>query len=266
MGALGYLRKDYRAAVAAFDRAESDEPGARERALVGQAAALAQTGNAKRLATVLDEAGTPSDDGLRIGLAHAAIDGGAVNRAGVILWSHKPQNQNEAYAKAIGVAEDDLTLAQLVLTEGGESFGRPEFSNPAYEKFIRQLIFILTDSNRDLAATFTRMTEATDPASRDVIFAGTLYRLEEPRAAARLAEDATHAQPAYREAWNVLAATQISEEDYRGAARSLKISLDLDDSDPDTWYLRSELERLQGNDKQADEYRKRAELLGYKSS
>lgn len=262
LGSLAYLRRQYQAAERYFHTANDGEGGLAEQAKVGEVAAAAQNGDESDFRRAIDEAGSPGKD-LKLPMANALINGGDLDQAADLLAKERVDSQNISYAKSIGLAEDDVAAAQAAQVEARSGFSRLSFANPAFERFVRQLIAVPRNGNRTLSDTFVRMSAAANEASQKVILAETLYEFGEYHAAKSLADTAVREEPAYRDAWNVLAATQISERDYHAADRSLKVSLELDRGYGYTWYLRSQLAERQNQDKKADEYRTRADELGY---
>lgn len=264
LGALAYLRRDYDAAARHFRAADGGgDDGARTRARLGLAAAAARAGDDRSFDQAMERIGRPSNEGLRLAVAGAAIDDGDLGRAAALLERDRPNNRNLAFAKALGQADQDVGAAQLTLAQSGSGLAKPSFADPAYQRFIENLIAVPEDGSRELAAALERMSGTAADVSRTVMLAETLYGFEDYAAAERLARNAVQSEPDYRDGWNVLAAAQLSQRDFGDAERSLKISTDLDAGYGYTWYLRSQLAEATGKPKQAEEYRKRAELLGY---
>lgn len=263
LGSLAYLRRAYEAAERYFHAAGNSSEAIGGQAKIGEVAAAAAAGDEADFRRALDQVGEPAKE-LRVALAAATLDGGDISRTGETLAGERPVDQNITYLKSIGQSIEDIRDAQETQAAGRPGFERPSFNNPAYERFIRQLIAVPRNGNQQLTETFTRMAVATGGTSRQTFLGATLYQLDERRAALELAEQAVRDQPAYRDAWNVLAAAQISAGQLREAEQSLKVSVELDRSDGYTWYLRSKLAEAQNRGKQAEQYRARAQQLGYK--
>lgn len=263
LGSLAYVRRQYQASKKYFHTTATSGSSLAEQAKVGELAAAAEIENESDFNQTIKQAGSPANN-LKLAFANALINGGGLDTAGSVLAKDKVSNQNIAYAKSIGQAPNNLAGAQTTQEEAGSGFDKPAFTNPAYERFIRELITVPKNGNRDLSTAFSQMAIVTDSASRNVILASTLYRLNEYRAAESLAETAVHQQPAYRDGWSVLAAAQISLKNYSKAEQSLKVSTDLDKGYGYTWYLKSQLAKQQNQTKKADEYAEQAKQLGYK--
>ncbi len=264
LGALAYLRHDYRESERYFRKADDGNAAARARAVVGLAAAAAQAGDDGAFSQAVNEIGRPANDGVRLALAATAVNDGDLDRAAQLLKQSPPDSQNVGFLKALGQARPDVTAAQRTLAEADRRQIKPSFTDPAYERFVQNLIAVPKDGVRNVATALARIPQDSDQVTRTVTVAETLYGLGDYRAAERLARDAVQSKPDYRDAWNVLGAAQISLREFRDAEKSLKISSDLDSSDGYTWYLRARLAELNGKQDQAAQYQRRADLLGYK--
>lgn len=267
LGSLAYLRGNYAAAADHFRFAGSADDGsadgAQTRALVGVAAAAAQTGDQSTFERALKRLGRPGNAGLRLAVADAAIDSGDLERAAELLKNDRPDTAELTFAKALGQAAGDPAAAQVTLAAAKSTAAKPTFEDPAYQRFITQLIAVPRNGGRDLAILLDRTTQESAGVSRTVTLAETLYGFGDYRAAERLARSAVQTAPDYRDGWNALAAAQISLREHRDAERSLKISTDLDSGYGYTWYLRGQLAEASGQKNQAKEYTRRAKLLGY---
>lgn len=266
LGALAYVRGDYHGALRAFSELRDEDASAlRDQAVVGAAAAAAQLGNDQDF-RVADKLKDPKDEQLQLALARASINIADLDRARTLLENERPTNQNVAFAKAVGQSRRDLVAARQTVADAGAGLGfsKLSFTDPAYERFIREVVFVPDGALGQLGKTLERMTGTQSQVSRKVMMAGQLLEAGEPVAAERLAQSAVGEQPDYRDGWNVLAAAQLDLGDTKDARKSLKVSVDLDDSFGYTWYLKSELAEQTGNQRDADEFRQRSELLGYK--
>lgn len=267
LGSLAYLKQDYGSATRHFRYAEkSSASQEREQAELGEAASAAKAGNDKAYRQSRDKLGRPADRTIRISSARAAIDAGDTDTAVRLLGSDRVASGTEAYAKVIGLvgqSQDDLGSARQVLTDAPQAPSTITAGNPSYEAFLRQLNAVPPKSRQILTDTLAAMSQMTSPAAKRVRFSEAVYSLGEFRLAENLALAGVKEEPAYRDGWDALAASQISLADYKAATRSLKTATDLDRGFGYTWYLKSELARLQNDDKKAEDYRNRAKALGY---
>ncbi len=225
--------------------------------------AAAEDGDRDAFDRATGRIGRPGNAGLRLALANAAVDAGEPGRAGELLKDDRPETEQFGFTKALGQAADDPGAAVRTLAGTGTRQVAPAFDDPAYRAFVERLIDVPDDGRRDLARTLARMNREPAGVSRTVTLAEALYELGDYRAAERLARNAVQEEPDYRDGWNVLAAAQLALREYRDAERSLKISTDLDAGYGYTWYLRSRSADATGKRGQAEEYARRAELLGY---
>jgi tetratricopeptide (TPR) repeat protein len=163
----------------------------------------------------------------------------------------------------MGQALKDPAAAQATLRAGNGRNVTFSFDDPAYQRFITQLIEVPKNGGRDLAILIDRNMN-TSAVTRQVALAEALYGFGDYQATERLARGAVQAEPDYRDGWNVLASAQLTRRSFGDAERSLKISTDLDSSYGYSWYLRGKVAEASGKPNRAKEYFRRAELLGYK--
>jgi len=269
LASLLYLQKQYEEAASAFTSlAETKDSPMRQGALLGQAAAAGRAGNLKLYDQARDALGAPdgtgSDRATRIGLAHAAVDAADLDTAKRLFKDEPAATKTAAYAKAAGLLLDSPDQAREALEAAGSGFSKPEHAEPAYQRVLRELVFIEPEAGTKLAEAAPKIAATSGLPSQRVLLAQALYEIKEYRAAERQAREAVAAAPEYRDGWNTLATTQLALGSTKDAARSLDIALEFDKSFAYTWYLKSQLAKAEDDPGKAKEFQERAEELGYK--
>lgn len=263
LASLAYLRQRYDTSAELFERAaRAKNADLRKNALVGQAAAAGRAGNHRSYNIARNALGTPDGDE-RMALAHAAIDAGDLDTAARILKNEKGDTKTLAYAKALGMMLGEPASARQALESAGAEFNKPEYPEPAYERMVRQVVFIEADGLTELDGVAVKLAALEALPGKRVLLAQTLYGLKEYRTAERQAKAAVAEVPAYRDGWNTLAAAQLALRDFKNAERSVGIALELDESLGYTWYLRAELAKAQNDQTKAKQFRDKATGLGY---
>ncbi len=260
LGAIAYLRGDYRNALRYFRRSQTPE-GA-----VGQAAAAGQLGDMSAYRAARDRAGQLNRP-LSVGLASAAILAGNGDAAAAL---DKPISNEARFAKAIGVLATDRPLAANILAQpacdcAGPAEDLAAAGQDAYRKFLETLTAIPPNGEVVISQAIIAAGGPASSASQLTILAQGLYQIGYFRQSAALAEQAVRQAPRYRDGWQQLAAAQIMAGDYVAANRSVKTALDLDPASGYTWFLKAELATRQNKPDDAAASRKQATELGYQA-
>ncbi|MEX2043274.1 MAG: hypothetical protein WD926_00075 [Patescibacteria group bacterium] len=255
LGSLAYVRGDYRRALGHFAAAEGPF-GA-----LGGAAAGAQV-DVKAYESARDELGEPDDTVVRLGLSHAAIDAADFGTAKRLSEGARTIVGAYPFILAESVGDPDRTAQELRALR--TDVPRVIHPDPAVAAFLNKLTAVPGTAREKIAGSLRNMALAERGFSRRVMRGSLLFELDERAAALRIGTTASEQQPDYRDAWNLRGAADLYYGNYDGARRAFDISLDLDSSFGYSWYLKSKLEKAEGNDSRAAEYLRRAELLGFK--
>ena len=255
LGSLAYLRGDYRRALDHFADADG------KFAALGRAAAGAQD-DTEAYESARDELGAPADTVVRLGLSHAAVDATDFDTAARL--STGAQSIVGAYPAILAGSVDDPDRVAVTLRSLRPTVPRVIHPDPAVAAFLNRLVTVPDDAVREIAPVLRNMAQTKEAFSRRVMRGSLLLGLDEGAAARRIGRTASERQPEYRDGWNLRAAADLANSDYEDARRAIGISIDLDPGFGYSWYLKSELEKAEGNQKEAAEHRRRAELLGFR--
>lgn len=254
LGSLAYVRGDYGRALDHFSA--TDGPfGA-----LGRAAAGARV-DRDAYESARDELGEPGDTVIRLGLSHAAVDAADFDTAKRLSEGARTIVGAYPFILAESVENPDRTAQELRALR--TDVPRVIHPDPAVAAFLNELTAVPQDARGEIARGLRNMALTKRDLGRRVMRGSLLFELGERAAALRIGTAASERQPDYRDAWNLRAAAELYYGNYDDARRAVDISLDLDPSFGYSWYLKSELEKAGGNDKEAAEYLRRAKLLGF---
>lgn len=260
LGSLAYLRGDYRRALEHFAAADG-KFAALGRAAAGAAGAQDNLGAYE---SARDQLGDPADTVVRLGLSHAAVD--ATDFATAARLSTGAQSIVGAYPAILAESVDDPDRTAVILRSLSPTVPQVIHPDPAVAAFLNRLVAVPDDAVLEIAPVLRNMARTKEAFSRRVMRGSLLLELDERSAAGRIGRTASERQPEYRDGWNLRAASDLASGDYDDARRAIGISIDLDPGFGYSWYLKSELEKAEGNAKEAAEHRRRAELLGFRIS
>lgn len=256
LGVLAYLRGEFDQATGHFARADG------ELARLGEAAST--TG--EEYEDARDRIGVPSDQTIRIGLAYAALqaaDPGTVIR---LLADEPAGNVIAAYPLAVAYSVEDPKRSVRILRDVADTPAAASHPDPVVAAFLDRLTEVPDGAVRESLAAFDRMAGMSGETSRRVARGVLLYEFDKHRAAWIIGQRTSETEPEYRDAWNLWAAAALALGERDEAARAIDISTELDPGWGYSWYLKSELARLDGDADKTAEYLKRSELLGYRPS
>lgn len=262
LGSLAYLRQDYGAALNYFAQVDTKSTHA-EKARIGGLLSAAAKGDRKRYEDY--KKNSADSETFKVALAQAALDIGdmdGLSRA----CACSSKSRVMAYLAAVGQAVENPASSKAALVATTELDVESENNPKAYTQMLQEALELDTKDYQALGLALEKMAGVTSPASRQTYLAGVLYRRGEYRATAALASDALKVDPKYRDAWNLLAAAQISQRQFKDADGSLRTSLSLDPAYGQTWQLKAELAAGRGNADEAEDFKKKAAALGYKES
>lgn len=261
LGSLAYLRRDFDAALHSFQRIDAASSLAAE-ARNGSLLAAAAAGNRKKYGKYKTAAGSSEKE--KVILAQAALDIGDMEGLSKAC-ACTSRTRTMAYLAAAGNSVEDPASSRNALVAATTfesvqaSAGRP------YDLMIKTATDVSSSGYQRLQQALTKIAAVASPGSRRTLLANALYEEGGYRAVKTLAQDALAIDPKYRDAWNLLAAAQISQKEFKDAERSLRTSLDLDTAFAETWHLKAELEAAREKPDEAEEYKKKAAALGYRA-